>query len=74
MAYTQADLDKLRATLVSVATGAQKVRYQDGREVTFQSVEAVKAAIEVVQTQLTAEDRARGAMRRRFVPYYKSGL
>lgn len=74
MAYTQADLDNLRASLVTVATGAQRVRYADGREVTFQSVEAVKAAIEVVQAQLTAEDRARGAIRRRSMPYYKPGL
>ena len=52
MAYQQTDLDKLHETLVAVATGAQKVRFADGRETTFQTVDAVVAAIKVVDAQI----------------------
>lgn len=74
MAYQQSDLDKLHQTLVAVATGAQKVRFADGRETTFQSVDAVSAAIKVVDAQLKMQTRALGGVVRRRVPYYRSGL
>lgn len=74
MAYQQTDLDKLHATLVAVATGAQKVRFADGRETTFQSVEAVSAAIAVVDAQLRMQARALSGSKRFRTPYYRSGL
>lgn len=74
MAYQQSDLDKLQATLLAVATGPQKVRFADSRETTFQSVEAVSAAIAVVEAQLKMQARALGGVVRRRVPYYRSGL
>lgn len=74
MAYQQTDLDKLHATLVAVATGAQKVRFADGRETTFQSVEAVSAAIAVVDAQLKMQSRLLPGVVRRRIPYYRSGL
>jgi hypothetical protein len=74
MAYQQSDLDDLHATLITVATGPQKVRFADGRENTFQSVEAVSAAIKVVEAQLTMQAQALSGINRRRVPYYRSGL
>ena len=74
MAYQQSDLDKLHTTLVAVATGAQKVRFADGRETTFQTVDAVTAAIVVVDAQLKMQSRALGGIVRHRVPYYRSGL
>lgn len=74
MAYQQTDLDKLHSTLVAVATGVQKVRFADGRETTFQTVDAVAAAIKVVDAQLKMQARALGGIVRHRVPYYRSGL
>lgn len=74
MAYQQSDLDKLHQSLLAVAMGAQKVRFADGRETTFQSVEAVTAAIAVVDAQIKMQASARSGVLRRRVPYYRSGL
>jgi ribosome biogenesis protein Tsr3 len=74
MAYQQSDLDKLHATLVAVATGAQEVQFADGRRTKFQTVEAVAAAIAVVDAQLKMQTRALGSIVRHRVPYYRSGL
>ena len=74
MAYQQTDLDKLHATLLAVATGPQKVRFADGRETTFQSVDAVSAAIKVVDAQLKMQARALSGSKQFRVPYYRSGL
>jgi len=74
MAYQQSDLDKLHQTLLAVATGAQKVRFADGRETTFQTVDAVTAAIKVVDAQLKMQRFAQGGISRRRTPYYRSGL
>lgn len=74
MAYQQADLDRLHAALLTVATGAQKVRFADGRETTFQTVDAVSAAIKVVDAQLKMQALAVSGVVRRRVPYFKSGL
>lgn len=74
MAYEQTDLDKLHATLVAVAIGPQEVQFADGRRTKFQTVEAVTAAIAVVDAQLKMQARKLpGAVRRR-MPYYRSGL
>jgi ribosome biogenesis protein Tsr3 len=74
MAYQQSDLDKLHTTLVAVATGAQEVQFADGRRTKFQTVEAVAAAIAVVDAQLKMQARALGGIVRHRVPYYRSGL
>lgn len=74
MAYQQSDLDKLHATLVAVATGAQEVQFADGRRTKFQTVEGVTAAIAVVEAQLRMQQRALGSIVRHRTPYYRSGL
>jgi len=74
VAYQQTDLDKLHATLVSVATGPQEVQFADGRRTKFQTVEAVTAAISVVEAQLRMQQRALGGVVRQRTPYYRSGL
>jgi hypothetical protein len=67
MAWQQSDLDTLRAAYIRVASGAQKVRYADGREVTYHSPDQVAAAIKVVEANLLmAERAASGLTRRRF--------
>lgn len=47
MAYSQADIDALKA---SIATGAFKVRYADGREVTYRSLTDMQRTLAVMQT------------------------
>ena len=74
MAYQQTDLDKLHATLVAVATSPQEVQFADGRKTKFQTVEAVSAAITVVEAQLKMQARALGGIVRHRIPYYRSGL
>lgn len=74
MAYQQTDLDKLHQTLVAVATGAQEVQFADGRRTKFQTVEAVAAAIAVVDAQIKMQSRMLPGVVRRRVPYYRSGL
>lgn len=65
--WTSDDLQKLRSAYVNVATGAQKVRYADGREVTYHNPDQIAAAIRVVETAVTMADRAAsGLVRRRF--------
>lgn len=41
MAWTQSDLDTIRS---HIASGIQSVRYADGRQVTYQSLDAMIAA------------------------------
>ncbi|TCP30702.1 hypothetical protein [Sphingomonas sp. BK235] len=68
MAFSQTDLDTLRA---AIASGVMRVRYADGREVTYQSTEAM----------LTAEQRIMDAIasapgsgrRRRRAPAWRNG-
>lgn len=74
MPYSQDDLDRLGAALVQIATSPQRVKFADGREVTYQSVEAIEAAMRVVRAQISMEERARGGVVRRRIPYYRSGL
>jgi hypothetical protein len=74
MPYSQDDLDRLGTALLQVATSPQRVKFADGREVTYQSVEAIEAAMRVVRAQISMEERARGGVVRRRVPYYRSGL
>lgn len=50
MAWTQADLDALDA---SIALGAKKVRYADGREVEYRSLREMKGLREDIKASLT---------------------
>lgn len=49
MAYTQSDLDALRAAKTSPVA---KVRYSDGREVTYRSLSEIIAAEKAVEAEL----------------------
>jgi hypothetical protein len=50
MAYTEADLATLQRALVS---GSKKVRFSDGREVEYRSLEEIKEIIRMVQEELS---------------------
>lgn len=62
MSFQQSDLDRLDAALVDVASGAAKVRFADGREVTYQSPEQILAARKVIEAKVRI---ANGQIRRR---------
>lgn len=74
MAWTQDDLDKLRGALISVASGAQTIRYADGRQVTYHSPDQISAAIKVVETQVKMADRAASGITRRRFGAFRSGV
>lgn len=71
--WTQEDLDKLRAAYVNVASGAQRVRYADGREVTYHSPDQINAAIKVVEANLQMAARAASGLSRRRFGVFRSG-
>lgn len=74
MAWQQTDLDALRAAYINVASGAQKVRYADGREVTFTDPDKISAAIRVVEANLQMQERAAGGLTRRRFGAFRSGV
>lgn len=49
MAWTEADRDALRE---AIALGASKVRYADGREVTFRSLDDMRSILEQIEAEL----------------------
>ncbi len=57
MAYTQADLNRLQA---AVADPARKVRFDDGREVEYRTMQELNSAIATVSSDL-ARQSAGGA-------------
>lgn len=57
MAYTAADLETLER---AVATGVMRVRYSDGKEVTYRTTDELLRAIGVVKGEIA---RAAGAPR-----------
>lgn len=62
MAFTTADADALRAAM---ATGAMKVRYADGREVTYRTLaemERILRTIDAVVASPAAEPRSRSSV------------
>lgn len=66
MAYTQKDIDALKA---AIATGATKVRFADNREVTYRTLAEMRSVL----AELAAE--ALGSTRpARFVAGYRSNL
>jgi len=51
MAFTSADLATIEA---AIATGALRVRYADGREVTYQSADELLRVRAAIQSDVTA--------------------
>jgi hypothetical protein len=71
MAYTQADLDAIRAKITQAKTTA----FADGRRVENHDLDQLMAAERVIEAALRMQERAQsGTVRRRFTPYYRSGL
>lgn len=56
MAYTSEDLAALQA---AVATGAQRVRFEDGREVQYRSLAEMNQIIQSIQTAIGSTAAAR---------------
>lgn len=71
MAYTQADLAKVRA---AISSGVRKITFADGRSTEYHNLDQLLAAEQVIAAQIKMQDQAAGGIRRRRVPYYRSGL
>lgn len=71
MAYTQADLDKVRT---AIASGVRSVTFADGRRTEYHSLDQLLAAEKVIAAQVKIATRSLTGIVRRRVPYYKSGL
>ena len=61
MAYTQADLDELKRSLVM---GTTKVRHADGREVNYRSLAEIQSIINLIQAELDPDPGASARSRR----------
>lgn len=67
MAYSQDDLTAIRA---AIAGGVLRVRYADGREVSYQSTEALLKAEKRIESGLASPA---GKRNRRSYPSYRNG-
>ncbi|TVV75554.1 phage head-tail joining protein [Sphingomonas solaris] len=56
MAFTTADAEALRT---AIATGAMKVRYADGREVTYRSLAEMREILRMIQADVQSDAGAR---------------
>lgn len=65
--YTEQDLETIRG---HIASGVMKVRFADGREVTYHSLDQLRAAERVIAAQVST---ASGQRRKRFAAF-RSGL
>lgn len=63
MAYTQADLDKLKATLTQ---SVSRLQYGD-RSINFRSVDEIRAQIAIVEGELDRQGGRRTRVRRVYV-------
>ena len=71
MAYTQADLDSVRA---NIASGVLETRFADGRLVRYQSLDHLIAAERLISNSINlAAQAAQGFVRRKFGTY-RSGF
>lgn len=61
MAWTQTDLDNLRA---AAASGVRKVSFADGRSTEYQNADMILAAIKVVEADLAGVANGRQSRRR----------
>lgn len=50
MAWSQTDIDSLKA---AIATGALKVRYADGSEVTYRSLAEMRTTLSMMQADVS---------------------
>lgn len=50
MAYTQSDIDDLKA---AIASGALRVRYADGREIQYRSLAEMRETLGIMQAEAT---------------------
>lgn len=50
MAYTQSDIDDLKA---AIASGALRVRYADGREIMYRSLGEMRETLGIMQAEAT---------------------
>jgi hypothetical protein len=71
MSYQQSDLDRLNQ---AIASGIRSVTFADGRRTEYQSLDQLLAAKAVIQSELAMKTTAKGAIVRRRVPFYRSGL
>lgn len=71
MAWTNADLTTIR---VAIAAGTRKVTFADGRSHEYQSLDQLIAAEKVIAAALVMQTASGSGVRRRRVPFYKSGL
>lgn len=51
MAFTQTDVDTLKA---AIGSGAMKVRYADGREITYRSQAELERALKMARDEVAA--------------------
>lgn len=51
MPFSQADADNLRA---AIATGARRVRFEDGRETEYRSLPEMERALALVETAISS--------------------
>lgn len=70
-AYTDADLAKVRAAITS---GVRRITFADGRSTEYQNLDQLLAAEKVIAAQIKMEAQSLSGVRRRRVPFYKSGL
>ncbi len=68
MAYSQADLDNIRAC---IASGVLKTRLSDGREVFYQTIEGMMAAEQRIAAAVASATPSARPSRR--YPAYRSG-
>ncbi|MCP3732033.1 hypothetical protein M9978_16530 [Sphingomonas sp. MG17] len=71
MAYTADDLVAIRAAIKS---GIRKVTFADGRSTEYQSLDQLLKAEEVIAAQVAMLNVSASSIRRRRVPYYRSGV
>lgn len=57
MAFTQADLDRLDR---AIASGVQRVRYSDGSDITYRSLDEMERARARIAAQLAPQGAGRG--------------
>jgi hypothetical protein len=67
MAFTQSDVDTLKE---AIATGAKRVRYADGREVEYRTLNEMERALALISAEVAPANVAPG----RFVVGFRSNV
>ena len=60
MAFQQTDIDALKA---AIATGATRVRYPDGREIQYRSLDEMQRILRMAEADIAATSGARSGGR-----------